>query len=364
LKELQYSEQPVRAEKLEGRIIGGESTIAYLFRWNEYTTPKALYRLQAAGLITKVATKNSMFRVEGREENFDPGSILVPVSSQGLGREAIHKLVSEIARENGIDFYGLSTGLSTSGIDMGSSSFARLYKPEVLIFTGGSTSSYSAGEIWHLFDQNFNIPLTLGPTERLGSMDLNSYNCIILPSGSYHEWDEKEAQKIKIWTEEGGSLIACGSAGNWAAKQELGKTTFKETLKPDSSSYLKYSERREESDIHGIRGAILNARLDITHPLCYGYLKEDLALFKRGAAVAAPLGIKYVEPVKFASEPYLSGWVSSENLDRLSEAPVVSVQSVGRGKLITYHESMNFRGYWLGTHKLFMNSVFFGSVIR
>ena len=109
---------------------------------------------------------------------------------------------------------------------------------------------------------------------------------------------------------------------------------------------------------------ILNANLDLSHPLCYGYLKEDLALFKRGTSVAVPLGVKYAEPVKFDSQPYLSGWISEENLDRIQEAPVVSVQSVGRGKLITYHESMNFRGYWLGTHKLFINSVFFGPVIH
>jgi hypothetical protein len=68
--------------------------------------------------------------------------------------------------------------------------------------------------------------------------------------------------------------------------------------------------------------------------------------------------------VKFSNEPFLSGFVSEKNLDRLKNAPVVSVQPVGRGKVITYHESMAFRGTWLGTNKLFMNSVFFGKIIR
>jgi len=364
LKELQISELPAGSELIEGKLFGGESRIAYLFRWNEYSSPIALYRLQDAGLIAKVATLPAAFEIEGKEEHFSPGSILIPVNNQDMDKELIHDLVTTIALESGIDFYGLSTGLSPSGIDVGSNRFSRLYKPEVLMFTGGSTSSYTAGEIWHLFDQDYGIPLTLGPVDRLGSMDLGRYNRIILPSGSYSEWGDNELEKIKTWTEEGGILVACGSAGSWAAKHELGQTTFKETLKPDSTRYLKYSERREESDLHGIRGAILKAKLDISHPLCYGYQKEDLSLFKRGTAVAAPLGIKYAEPVKFDSEPYLSGWVSRENLDRISEAPVVSAQSLGRGKLISYHESMNFRGYWLGTHKLFMNSVFFGSVIR
>ena len=80
--------------------------------------------------------------------------------------------------------------------------------------------------------------------------------------------------------------------------------------------------------------------------------------------VAMPSGIKYSEPVKFDSQPYISGWVSEENLDRIKGAPVVSVQSIGQGKLISYHEDLNFRGIWLGTSKLFSNALFFGGVIR
>ncbi len=125
-----------------------------------------------------------------------------------------------------------------------------------------------------------------------------------------------------------------------------------------------YNERRKESNLHSIRGAIFNAKLDVTHPLCYGYLKEDLSIFKKGTTVAMPSGVKYSEPVKFDSQPYVSGWISEENLERIKGAPVVSVQSVGRGKVISYHEDLNFRGIWMGTHKLFANSVFFGGVIR
>lgn len=364
MKDVQVSDSPVRSERIEGGVVGGKSKIAYLFRWNEYSSPRALYRLQHAGLITKVATKNFSFEINNKNESFINGTILIPVPHQLLDEQEIYELVSDIAENSGIEFFGLSTGLSPLGIDMGSNSLSRLYRPEVLMFIGGSTSSGTAGEIWHLFDQNYGIPITLAPTDRLGSMDLSNYNNIILPSGSFEEWDEEKLQNLKSWVEGGGILVASGRAGSWAAKHELGASKYKETIQPDTSKYLKYSERREESSIHGIRGAIFKAKLDLSHPLCYGYLKEDLAIFKRGTSVASPLGIKYAEPVLFDSLPYLSGWVSEENLDRIKDAPVVSVQSIGRGKLITYHENMNFRGYWLGTHKLFINSIFFGGIIR
>jgi hypothetical protein len=139
---------------------------------------------------------------------------------------------------------------------------------------------------------------------------------------------------------------------------------YKKKVLPDSTRYLKYEERRKESAIHEIGGVILNVKIDITHPLCYGYSKEDLAIFKKGTSVVKPSGIKYTEPVRFDTNPYISGWVSSENLKRISGAPVVTVQSVGEGKLIGFHETMNFRGFWMGTHKLFANSVFFGGIIR
>ena len=364
MKDVQISDQPVSAEIIKGKLIGGKSSIAYLFRWNEYSTPEALYLLQDEGLITKVATKDFSFNLNGSEAYFTHGTILVPVPQQELSEEQIFNSVSEISEKTGIDFYGLTTGLSPHGIDMGSGSFSRLEKPEILMFTGGSTSSYLAGEIWHLFDQNYHIPITNAPSDRLSSIDINRYNNIILPGGSFKEWSENNVQKLLTWVENGGILIVCKDASKWAGENELGKTKFKEKLNPDTTKYLKYNEREKEYRLQLIGGAILKTKLDVSHPLCYGYLKEDLAIIKRGTDVASPLGIKYSEPVTFDSQPYLSGWVSEENLNRIKEAPVVSVQSIKKGKLISYHEDLNFRGIWLGTNKLFSNSVFFGGVIR
>jgi len=364
LKDIHLSGQPVTAEKIKGSVIGGKSSVAYLFRWNEYSTTEALYHLQDKGLITKVATKDFSFNINGREENFTHGTILIPIPQQDLSEEQIFNSVSNLAEKTGIDFYGLNTGLSPRGIDMGSGSFSRLEKPEVLMFIGGSTSSYLAGEIWHLFDQNYHIPITNAPSDRISSIDLNRYNNIILPGGSLKEWSGNDAQKLKTWVENGGTLIACKDAIKWATKNEMGVSKLKEKLAQDTTKYLKYNMRDKEYRINLIGGAILKTTLDLSHPLCYGYLKEDLAIMKRGTDVAAPLGIKYSEPVTFHSQPYLSGWVSQDNLKRIEGAPVVSVQSIKKGKLISYHEDLNFRGIWLGTSKLFSNSVFFGAVIR
>ena len=363
LKEVHYSEQPV-ALQAEGKITGGQSKTGYLFRWHEYIAPRALYILQKAGLLTKVATSGFGFTINGKEEEFACGTIYIPVTDQPLAENRIYQLIEKVAKETGIDFYGLSTGLSPKGIDLGSGYMVTVEQPKMVMFTGGSTSSAGAGEIWHLFDQRYEIPVTLTETSSLSSMELSEYNTIILPGGSYREWNTADVQKIKNWVQSGGTLIAMQSAASWAARNELGKTTYKKAAETDSTLNFSYADREKERRIHSISGAILNTMPDITHPLCYGYTGNSLPVFKTGNSVAKPLNVKYAEPVKFASQPLLSGFVSDKNLELIKNAPVVSVQSIGKGKIISYHESMTFRGIWLGTNKLLANGVFFGKVIQ
>ncbi|HKL34529.1 MAG TPA: hypothetical protein VJ919_18460, partial [Tangfeifania sp.] len=330
----------------------------------EFSTPETLYQLQKAGLRTKVATEEFEFAINGKDEHFSYGTILVPAAGQPLSQSQIFRLVSKVAQNTGVDFYNLETGLSPQGIDGGSNSFASLKKPEILMLVGDGVSSRDAGEIWHLFDQKYKIPVTLAESSNVGRMNLHRYNAIILPGGYYGALNESEIQKIKDWTNNGGTLVAYKSAAGWAARNGMGKTEFKKEIQPDSVRYLTYTERRKESVLNDISGAIFNTIADITHPLCYGYTKNEIPVFKSGSSVAKPLGIKYAEPVKFATDPYISGYVSQENIKRLKNAPVISVQDIGRGKLISFHENMTFRGTWLGTNKLVANAVFFGNIIR
>ncbi len=350
--------------KPAGLVKSGENSIAFLFRWNEYSAPTALFQLQNAGLITKVAGESFSFEIEGKNEEFVPGTILIPVFDQPFSRTQIHALIKDIAVKTGIIFYGVETSLTKSGIDLGSNSFIRLNKPETLMLTGNGVNSLDAGEIWHLFDQRYKIPLCLTDGNTISTTELNRYNVIIMPGGFYPDLTGEPTQKIKSWVQAGGTLIVNTSASNWATKNDLSKIRFKKQVTPDSLQYNLYSERQKERNLNDISGAIFQADIDLTHPLCYGYQNRELPIFKEGASVAEKLNVKFAEPVTFSENPYLSGFVSDKNLDRIKNAPVVTVESFGRGKVISYHEDMVFRGFWLATNKLFINSVFFGNTIR
>ena len=364
LKDLEYSRERITARNIKGNVIGGKSQLAYLFRWNEYSVPTTLFNLQNAGLITKVAAEEFSFSIDGKNENFKRGTILIPVHGQSHNEEEIYLLITRIAEETGIDFYGLTTGLSPKGMDWGSNNFILLKKPEILMAAGNGVNAGEAGELWHMFDQNYKIPVCLAEPGSFRSVNLSKYNVIIFPGGSLNEISGETAAKIKSWVQEGGSLIVCRGATAWTTRHELSKIKFKKNIGSDSTRYHSYAERSRENTLNAIAGAIVKARMDLTHPLCYGYLTDELAVFKTGNSVAEKLQEKYAEPVNFGSQPYLSGYISEQNIERIKDAPVVTVESSGRGKVITFQESMAFRGMWKGTGKLFSNAVFFGHTIR
>lgn len=52
-------------------------------------------------------------------------------------------------------------------------------------------------------------------------MDLLRYNTIIL-AGNFREWTEADAAKLKDWISDGGTLIACENASEWASPMKLG----------------------------------------------------------------------------------------------------------------------------------------------
>jgi hypothetical protein len=186
----------------------------------------------------------------------------------------------------------------------------------------------------------------------------------MLPTGYYREWGDYAVKELKSWIQGGGVLIANQGASEWAAKNNIGSVTFKQTNDTDTSLNYNYANRDKERNINRISGAIFQTAIDNSHPICYGYSNGFVPVFKSGNSVANSLKIKYAEPVKFAKEPFLSGFISDKNLDSLKDAPVVSVQNIGRGKIISYYENMTFRGIWLGTNKLLANGVFFGNIIR
>ncbi len=367
---LPYSEittAPATGEKVEtlslprGEVAGQKSDYAYLLEWEELYAPAAVFEMQQAGLILKVATQKFEISVNGVSKKFDYGTILIPVKMQNRNSGELAMIVNALAEKYRLRMHALSSGSASNGIDLGSSRFAVLSKPSVAMITGPGVNPTDAGEVWHLLDQRMNIPATHLEPVVFNRVDLAKYNTLILVGGNYNELNK---DKLRTWVQGGGVLILTEEAVSWAAQNGISEVKFKKAKSPvDSVQKLTYTNREQIDGAQQIQGAIFGAEADLTHPLAYGYHQKTVSLFKGNRIFMEKSKNPYATPFYYGSKPLQSGWVSKENGDAIQNSAAVLVNTVGAGRVINIADNPNFRAFWLGGTKLFMNAIFFGRII-
>ncbi len=344
-----------------GEVIGGKSNYAYLFTWDEFYAPRALYELQTAGLITKVASNSFEIPVAGANKKFDYGSILIPAAMQSMNADKVYELMSRVANNNGLTIYAMQSGAAVSGSDLGSSKFISITQPKVAMFVGAGVNALDAGEIWHLMDQRMNIPATHLEISQFNRVDISKYNTIIMVSGSYNELNK---DKLKTWVQAGGALIALEDAINWSADNGISNVKFKKINQPtDSSGPLPYVQREQIDGAQQMNGSIFGADVDLTHPLAYGYHTKTVSMFKPNRVFMERPKSPYAAPFYYGSNPLQSGYISKENLAAIKNSASVIINTVGAGRVINIADNINLRGFWLGGTKLMMNAIFFGKIV-
>ncbi|HEX2975486.1 MAG TPA: hypothetical protein VHO68_06075, partial [Bacteroidales bacterium] len=341
----------------EGRLISAGIPYAYIFEWKEYYAPKALYELQEAGIIARVASDRFTVNDGSLSKEFGYGSILIPVSEQHFAPKDLKSMMEKVASDCGITVYGTTTGMTPSGIDLGSSKFQVLQKPSVLMFAGEGANSGDAGEIWHMLDTRFRIPVTMVTAMRFQNLNLSDYNVIIIDGSP--NLSQAAIDNLKAWNRSGGTIIGYKSGNSWLSRNKI---TEIENV-PEAASKLKtgvYANRYGDSQVNDIPGSIFEATLDLTHPLCYGYTFDRLPVFKSDPNAYQKDKNIYNNPAVYSAVPLLSGYCSKANADRIKGAPFVSVHG---SRIISIYDNANFRSITWGTNKIFLNSLFFGQII-
>lgn len=345
-----------------GKRIGDKSNYAYVFESVGYYAPRSIYRLLHHGIRIKVST-NVFFHRDGKK--FEAGSILVPLADQSKTIDQIEFILNEIATGDGIDVYSFDTGLDYKGSSLGSNSFLPLKKPEIAMLIGEGFSATDVGEIWHLLDTRFNIPVTLLPLEVFNRSALNKYNTIIMPStsGSISISDAAK-DKLKTWVRNGGVLIGMENALTWLNTAGLGKFEMKKNEeKTDSLKPKPYGYIDEYKGAQVTSGALFEATVDLTHPFLYGYYNSKMSIFKSNNLFMEKAKNAYGNPIVFTAAPLLSGYISKQNYSKLKESSIASVSVLGQGRIIGFTDNLCFRAFWFGTNKILMNAIFYGSMV-
>lgn len=345
----------------KGEVVGTKSDYAYLFEWDELYAPKALYELQQAGLITKVATNPFTISTINGNKKFDYGTILLPVKMQSASSESMASLVQTIAQKNGLKIYALQSGNASEGSDLGSSKFISLTKPNIAMLVGQGVNATDAGEVWHLLDQRMNITATHLEIPMFNRVELNNYNTIIMLGGTYTDLNK---DKLKTWVQNGGNLILLEEAVTWASQNGVNNVVIKKIKSAvDSTQRLPYIQQEQITGAQQMNGAIFEAMIDNTHPLAYGYNSKTVSMFKANKVFMEKSKNPFATPFYFGGTPLQSGWASAENLAAVKNSASVIVNTIGNGRVINIGDNPNFRGFWLGGTKLMMNAIFFGKII-
>ena len=338
---------------LRKAIVSKQSDYGYLMPWNEFYAPKALNSILQKGLRAKVAMKN----FTNQTSNYDYGTIFIPVQNQVLSSLELFQFLSEIASESAIDIYAVSTGLN-EGIDLGSDNFAAIKTPKVAMLVGDAISGNDSGEIWHLFDQRFDMTLTRLDLNYFLRIDISKYTHIIIPNSS--NIGKSEEEKLKTWVVNGGIIIGYKNTAKWLANSKFINLEF-EAPKRDSIKNVSFENRSLQSGAQVIGGAIFEAKVDRSHPINFGYKNDKIALFRNSTLFIKPDRVSYNNPIQYTSNPLLNGYISKENAKIIPNTIPFKAQRLGLGKVLVFTDNTNFRGFWFGTNKLLMNAVFFGS---
>ena len=333
-------------------FVDSKSEYAYIFEPHEYYTQAAIYKILDHGIRVKTATRR--FSINGKK--YDYGTYMIQVQNQELSSDEIYKLLSNISAEYNVNFESQPTGI-TNGIDLGSDYFIIVNQPKIALIVGDGVRSYDAGEIWHLLDTRYDIPITKLDIGDLGYIDLNKYSHIILPD---YNGNRINSDQIEEYVNNGGNLIAYRNSIRWISNNinEI------ELLSNDLiAQEVAFDEIEAFYGAQETGGAIFESNIDKSHPINYGIESSTLPLFRNSNVYIAKDEQSFNNPILYTDSPLMSGYVSEENLSLVKKSSPFKLIRKGKGKILLMTDNTNFRAFWFGTNRILLNMLFHSNIM-
>tara|TARA_Y100000992_G_scaffold126220_1_gene82845 strand:- start:358 stop:3207 length:2850 start_codon:yes stop_codon:yes gene_type:complete len=354
---------------------------------------------------------------------FSRGSVAV-IAMDNPNIENLNDLVNIVATDLNVSVYSVDSGFGPDALpDWGGRHFRLLNRPQIALLSHSGFSSYDVGVSWWSLDHHLGIRHSQLDASLVNYGDLRRYNTIILPSG-YSNINSNQLSIISDWVEQGGTLIAHNgssrylSSNNGIGSVKTVQNTFddiddynidlqREFLSldemisiPEVSNKLsleisypwelsktKYSKDELETrdkwqSLFMPSGAIVAGRIDSDHWLTFG-TPETIPLLYSNYPVLMTGGnseaaVRIGELVFSDSNEYrsinwsdippnndlnikMSGLVWPEAAQRIANSAYLTRERYGKGQIILFSGEPNFRGSSLGTNRLWLNAVIYGS---
>lgn len=338
---------------------------AYAFSWENYQAPKLLQRLLANEVKIKLAGEAFFAQTAQGDISFSAGAVIVP-----MALEQPENLLDIIETQNmGIDIniHSVTSGLTRQGIDLGSRKMLNITQPKVLLVGGQGTSQYELGEVWHYLDQHVDMPVSITDLDQLDKLNLNNYTHMIWVEGAYKVVPNGTVSKIEHWLHNGGILIGQKSAANWFSDNKWLKTGFKtnsEMKLAFETTGMAYKDQGALKAKQRIAGAVFETRLDISHPLAFGYISTTLPMFRNSELVMRQPDKPFITVASYVEYPLMAGYSADEFQQIIGGSAAIVSHNFGKGKVIGFATNVNFRGVWYGTSRLMSNAIFMAGFIN
>lgn len=336
--------------------------------------PKLVALLQTRSAKLRVITKPVSIRALEGVAKLPQGTLLILRQPNLESWESIRDCLQQFAASSECQVYPLNSSQTLQGPDLGSDTSLDLPIAHPALVVGAGTNAYTAGALWHHLDIRMEQPTTLLKTTTFGNVDLDDYNVLILPDGSYNLWGQAQAKKLKRYLEDGGVVVAVCNSLSWLTANEvvdLGKSESKseekeekdsDTLERTGFSEKRFGNAREDAALKSIAGAIFEVSIDSTHPLAYGFPNESVPVFRRGTYHYQRPENSYQTAGIYGD--VIAGYVNEQNAEELQGTAAVFVVPVGRGRVIVLADNPVFRGYMRATEPFFTNAIYLGPSIR
>jgi hypothetical protein len=125
-----------------------------------------------------------------------------------------------------------------------------------------------------------------------------------------------------------------------------------------------YADFDNDEAVQLVGGAIVETLLDLSHPLSFGYQRERLAMMRNGTTVLEAAKTPYSTVAWFSKEPLVSGYMGSVQQQEISAQPAVIADRQGDGLIVRFANNPNFRGYFKGSMRLYINSLFLSGMVE
>ncbi|MFT3681188.1 MAG: M14 family metallopeptidase [Ferruginibacter sp.] len=329
----------------------------YLIKYNSFEDAKLMAALLSAGVKLRYAERD--FTAGGTK--YSKGTLVV----LRKGNENKIEILQKLATQFNAAVAPLSSGFMDTGFDLGSEKVHFIKKPKVAMITGKGSFANNAGEVWNLFDQQLDYPITLINADDVNNVSWKNIDVLIVPGGYYKFLSDKEAAAdLKNWVRQGGKLIALDNAvaqmlgGEWGIKlkKQDEEKDKREDAKQTYADLKLFAENEHEGIKSFIAGAIFKVDLDTTHPLSFGLgqyyytLRQDdnaYEFLKDGWNVGV-----------FKTGNYVAGFVGSKIKDKFKDVLLIGEQPMGNGSVVYLADDPIFRNFWESGKLLLSNAVF------